>query len=71
VIDPKRITILLSVLAGFCLPGCTREQAYGTGQMWQRQECSRIPDRAEYDRCMRDAELSYDAYRRETGAERK
>jgi len=68
--DPRRITILLSVLAGFCLPGCTH-QAYGAGQMWQRQECIRIPDRAEYDRCMRNADLSYDAYRRETGVEGK
>lgn len=53
------------------MPGCTREQAYGAGQAWQRQECSRIPDKAEYDRCVRNADLSYDAYRRETGTERK
>jgi len=54
-----------------CMPGCTREQAYGAGQAWKRQECSRIPDKAEYDRCVREADLSYDTYRRETGAERK
>jgi hypothetical protein len=67
----RRTTILMLVVAGFCMPGCTREQAYGAGQAWQRQECSRIPDMAEYDRCARNADLSYDAYRRETGAERK
>jgi hypothetical protein len=66
-----RITVLTCVVAALCLPGCTREQAYGAGQAWKRQECIRIPDKAEYERCMRDADLSYDAYRRETGAERK
>jgi hypothetical protein len=29
------------------------------------------PDRAEYDRCMADANRSYDSYKRETGTERK
>jgi hypothetical protein len=54
-----------------CIAGCTREQVYGAGQARQRQECIRIPDKAEYERCMRDADRSYDTYRRETGAERK
>ena len=64
-----RITLLLSLTAALCLPACTREQAYGAGQAWKRQECGRIPDKAEYDRCVREADLSYDTYRRETGAE--
>jgi hypothetical protein len=40
------------LLAVLCLPACTAEQAYGTGQLWQQNQCSRIPDKAEFDRCM-------------------
>ena len=49
------------------LAGCSGEQAYSAGQNWQRNQCARIPDRAEYDRCMADANRSYDTYKRETG----
>jgi hypothetical protein len=58
-------------VALLCIAGCTREQVYGAGQARQRQECIRIPDKADYERCMRDADRSYDTYRRETGAEPK
>jgi hypothetical protein len=51
--------------------GCSSEQTYSAGQNWQRNQCARIPDRAEYDRCMADASRSYDSYKRETGVERK
>jgi len=34
---------------------------------WQRNQCARVPDRAEYDRCMADANRSYHSYKRETG----
>ena len=60
--------ILLAVLA---LAGCSGEQAYSAGQNWQRNQCARTPDRAEYDRCMADANRSYGSYKRETGTERK
>ena len=53
------------------LAGCSAEQTYSAGQNWQRNQCTRIPDRAEYDRCMADANRSYDTYRRETGASPK
>ena len=57
---------LLSVMA-LGLSGCTGEQAYNAGQNWQRNQCTRYPDKADYDRCMADANRSYDAYKRETG----
>ncbi len=60
--------ILLLVLA---LAGCSGEQAYSAGQNWQRNQCARTLERAEYDRCMADANRSYDSYKRETGTERK
>jgi hypothetical protein len=49
------------------LPACTSEQAYRSGQAWQQNQCKRIPDKAEYDRCMANASMSHDTYKRETG----
>jgi hypothetical protein len=48
--------LFISIVAALCLPGCTREQLAGAGQGWQRNECAKIPDKVEYDRCMRAAE---------------
>ena len=65
---PQRVTVLLTLLCALGLAaGCSSEQAYSAGQNWQRNQCARIPDRAEYDRCMADANRSYDTYKRETG----
>lgn len=47
--------------------GCTPRQAYHSGQAWQRTECNKILDVTERERCMRDADTSYEDYRRETG----
>ena len=38
------------------LAGCTPDQRYGMGQAWQQNQCSKIPDKVEYDRCMKRAE---------------
>jgi len=56
-----------SFLIVLLLAGCSSEQAYRAGQGWQQNQCMRIPDKAEYDRCMANASMSYDAYKRETG----
>jgi hypothetical protein len=53
------------------LAGCTAAQGYHTGQAWQRSQCSRIPDKAEYDRCMASTGGSYDQYKRQAEAEPK
>lgn len=49
--------------------GCTAEQAYYATQGWQRNQCAKLPDKSEFDHCMRKADTSYDAYRhqRESG----
>ena len=54
--------IILALVAG-----CSAEQAYNTGQAWQRNQCAGIADKAEYDRCVAGTGGSYDSYRRETG----
>ena len=53
------------------LAACTAEQGYNTGQAWQRNQCATIADRAEYDRCVRNVDMSYESYRRETGGVQK
>jgi hypothetical protein len=57
------LCLLVLVAAGPA--GCSGEQAYSAGQSWQRNQCARLPDKAEYDRCMADANRSYDSYKRE------
>ena len=53
------------------LSACSAEQVYGSGQAWQQNQCGRIVDKAEYDRCMSKASPTYDWYKRETEPERK
>lgn len=57
--------ILLSLTA------CTAEQAYNTAQGWQRNQCSKILDKAEYDRCMARASTPYGSYKHQTESEPK
>ena len=52
----NRAFLLLGIVASLSLTGCTREQLAGAGQAWQRNECAKIPDKVEYDRCMRAAD---------------
>jgi hypothetical protein len=50
------------------LLACTTAQVYETGQAYQRNQCGRIPDKADYDRCVGNASTTYDTYKRQTGA---
>jgi hypothetical protein len=63
--------LALPLLAAMSLSACTAEQAYGTGQAYQRNQCSRLPDKAEYDRCMSGTSTSYETYKRERETGRK
>jgi hypothetical protein len=57
----------LALALGAALSGCTSQQMYAAGQGWQRTECSRMPDGTDRDRCLANAERSYDAYQRSRG----
>jgi len=65
------VAIWFCVLAALSLSACTHEQLYGTGQAWQRNQCTRIPDKAEFDRCMAAASTSYDSYKKQTESAKK
>jgi len=42
---------------------------YGAGQGWQRQECIKINDMQERNRCMASVSMSYDEYKRQVDAQ--
>jgi hypothetical protein len=58
----------LICLALVLMAGCSSEQLYATGRNAQRAECMKRQDRAEQERCLKDAGLSYDSYKREADA---
>ncbi len=55
--------VLLSIVL-LALPGCSTRAVYQTVQGWQQQECRKLPDAAERQRCMGSTAASYDDYRR-------
>ena len=67
----RSISILAAALVAVCLSACTTEQAYNSAQGWQQNQCGRIPDKAEFDRCMSRAGTSYESYKRQSELEKK
>jgi len=59
--------ILVAVLSAVSIltPGCSTQQLYGTGQAWQRNECQRLVDQYERERCLTNANTSYDTYQKQ------
>ena len=60
-----RSVLFLVLSAVTLLAGCTAEQRYASAQGWQRNQCARIPDKTEYDRCMASTAATYDEYQRQ------
>ncbi|MFZ1765748.1 MAG: hypothetical protein WBO98_11650 [Candidatus Nitrotoga sp.] len=53
------------LLVGISVAACSSEQLYAMGRNAQRSECIKHPDAQVRDRCLKDAGLSSDAYKRE------
>ena len=52
--------------------GCTWQQlGYFAGQQWQRNACNRLVEQTERDRCLSNANMSYEDYRRQTEGSKK
>jgi hypothetical protein len=60
--------VLAPVLLGLC-SGCTSQQLYATGQAYQRNQCLRLPDQGESERCMGKTNMTYEDYKREAGSD--
>jgi len=53
--------------------GCSWQQAYQSTQGWQRNQCNRLADQTERERCLGSAAtaMSYNEYQRQTEGARK
>ena len=58
----RTILLLASTLVGLLFAACSSQQTYATGQTWQRNECNKIIDMQERQRCVAKANESYDSY---------
>ena len=56
---PIALAVLLAASA------CTAEQAYYSGQTWQRNECDKLPDPGERERCLSKLDTGYEDYQRQ------
>lgn len=64
----RSLLLPLAVLAVNALGACSSQQMYGAGQAWQRNECFKINDQQERDRCLASAAISYEQYKHEVQA---
>jgi len=62
----RAVFIFMPLLVALYLSACTEEQANGTAQAWQRNQCNKLPDKAEFDRCMSGTNTTYESYKRQT-----
>jgi hypothetical protein len=61
----KLQAVITALLASTLTGACSSEQLYAAGRNAQRAECMKRLDAQERDRCLKDADLSHDAYKRE------
>jgi hypothetical protein len=68
-----RLTCLIGAAAAIMSisSGCTWQQAYSAGQGWQRNECNRLVEQADRERCLSNSNMSYEDYRRQTDGAKK
>jgi hypothetical protein len=62
-----RLTVMIggavAILSG--ASGCSWQQAYSAGQGWQRNQCTRLIEQTERERCLSNANMPYEDYRRQ------
>ena len=64
----RRVCIAFALVCA--ASGCTSEQLYGAGQGWQRNECNRVLDQGDRERCLERANVSQGEYQRQSGVGR-
>jgi hypothetical protein len=60
--------LLTTIVVALLLSACTPAQMYGSLHAWQANQCSRIPDKSDAERCLASAPQTYDSYRREAAS---
>jgi len=68
-----RLSVMIGTIAAILsvASGCSWEQAYSAGQQWQRHQCNRLVEQTERERCLRNANMPYENYRRQSEGTRK
>ena len=61
------VALLVACLA---LSACSSQQMYSSGQAHKRSECNRIENAQERAACMKQADTSYETYKKETGSDK-
>ena len=56
------VALVAALLAG----GCSSREIYDASLGWRKNECLKIGDLDRRERCMKEADRSYDAYRAES-----
>lgn len=57
--------LLCAMVACVAVASCSSQQLYSAGRSYQGNECVKRQDDEERERCMKDANMPYDDYRRE------
>jgi hypothetical protein len=60
--------VCLATILFAALSGCSSQQMYESGKGYQRNQCERLPDMGERQRCLEKANVSYEQYKKETKA---
>ena len=61
-------TFLFAFTSIVGLTSCSSQQLYGAGQEWKKNECNKIIDMQERNRCMSSTKTSYEDYKRQSEA---
>ena len=65
--DPVKLAPLCAIVVGsFAAFACTQQQAYYSGQAWQRNQCNKLMDQSEREHCMSKTNTRYEDYKRQT-----
>lgn len=61
----QAVVIWLFALSLATLAGCSSKELYKTGQAWQENQCFRIDDIQERNRCLSNASVSHEQYKQQ------
>ncbi len=62
----QRIVVLGVLSLVTLVSGCSSAAWYSAGQSYQRNECLKVPNQAERERCLDNANTDYNTYTKET-----
>lgn len=61
----RAFIIAIALAATGLVAACSSDQIYNSGQAWRRSTCDQMADREQRDRCLKEADRSYDSFKKE------